>query len=950
LNNIIGRTKEKNYIFNALDGTKAGRGQIILISGEAGIGKTSLVEETLSHSELKIYIARCNNSSAPAYGPLINILRNCMNQSNDKLDCGGLTKYLPLILPELGDTNIETDAETIKETFISAFLNMAKNPTAIFIDDIQWIDDASIELLTAISDRITSKSLIIICSYIDSEITRYHLVKKFKNELRRRRKLNEIHLEPLNRDETGLVISALLKSEPDESLIDNIFSITQGLPLFVEELIYSLEHDHLLTYENEKVALVPNAEIKISENLKDAVINQLNNISPEARGKLEIASVVGIEFNPEIIIKLSGSEAGFDELFEKNLIKEIKPDYFSFNHSVKREVIKDHVIWSRRKALHGEIAQYLELKNANPQLIAEHWFSAGEPDEAKKHLLLSADLSSKVFAYSDAARSLHKALSFWSADNESELRIKTLLKYAQYSHLSGNLNESIKAIKEIIESSSLSDKKLLGKSYRLLATVYSVLGNIELSVQARLKSAEAFYQSDNLVDSASELLVAAGKYTALLKLDLAYDMATNSALQAEQVNRKDISTQAKALAGNILAMQGKFEEGKSTVQDALSEAVKNNLSDAASMIYRRLASTMEFASDYSSAREAYYSAYNFCISEGKQVSAQICLGCMSYTLFQTGEWKRSLEICDDVIKNINTPVGSILVGYGMKGIIFALRGETKKAIKNLNKCTQLANKEKVLTGEMYTLWGNAIISEYEKNINKTADYYRSILDFWKKTEDKHDIILILIWGASFYSRFKFKEELTRCTEILSDIASQTGNTEAVAGLAFALGENFILNDDYEQAVRQYKRSLEFIDRLQVPLLQMLLNFRIGQAVFSNQDEITGRKYFFNALSISKNLAVRPFTSLIEETLFKSGTRPEESRKSDSEERSSNAGLTRRQLEILVLIAEGFTNKEIADKLFLSTRTVDMHVSHILERLNCRTRIDAINKAKEAEII
>ena len=185
---------------------------------------------------------------------------------------------------------------------------------------------------------------------------------------------------------------------------------------------------------------------------------------------------------------------------------------------------------------------------------------------------------------------------------------------------------------------------------------------------------------------------------------------------------------------------------------------------------------------------------------------------------------------------------------------------------------------------MYTLWGNAIISEYEKNINKTADYYRSILEFWKKTEDKHDIILILIWGASFYSRFKFKEELTRCTEILSDIASQTGNSEALAGLAFVLGENFILNDDYEQAVRQYKRSLEFIDRLQVPLLQMLLNFRIGQAVFSNQDEITGKKYLFNALSISKNLAVRPFTSFIAETLLKSGIRPDDSRKSESKER------------------------------------------------------------------
>ena len=85
-------------------------------------------------------------------------------------------------------------------------------------------------------------------------------------------------------------------------------------------------------------------------------------------------------------------------------------------------------------------------------------------------------------------------------------------------------------------------------------------------------------------------------------------------------------------------------------------------------------------------------------------------------------------------------------------------------------------------------------------------------------------------------------------------------------------------------------------------------------------------------------------------LKQAGNDPEARNSNDSVNDSANTGLTKRQLEILLLLAEGITNKEIAEKLFLSSRTVDMHVSHIFERLNCRTRTEAITKAREMSII
>lgn len=951
MNNITGRTKEKNHLFRAFDQAKDERGQIILVAGEAGVGKTALAEETLARSGLRYYTARCSKISSVPYGPVITILRNCLSESKKKtIDCGGLTKYLPLVLPELGEQKFEADAETLKEAIISALLSLAEKPTAFFIDDIQWIDESTLELLISLSDKVNSKSVVVVCTYSSDEITKDHPVKKLRNELRRRRKLNELSIEPLSFDETERLINSILNAEADEELVRKIYDRTKGIPLFIEEIVNSLVEEFLLKVTLEKVYLADNAEISIPENLKDTVLHQLKNLSAAAINKLEAASVAGFEFEPALIVKLTGNEEGFDELFDRKFLTELNPDMFSFRHFIIYEVVNDQVGWSRKKALHRQIAEYLERKNGYPDSIAGHWLAAGIKEKARRQYLISAEHSCTIHAYGDAARSAFKSLKTWTDRSYDDLRIKTLHLYAHCSQLTGNLIEAEKSLNEIIQNSELIDNTLLGNSYRQIANVYALQGNIELSIAYRLKAADIFEQSENLIESASELLIAAGKYTALLKLDLAYQTAIKSAEQADRIYRKDIGTQARALAGNILAMQGKFEEGKNIVQEALSDAISNDLSDAASIIYRRLASTMEFASDYSSAREAYYSAYNFCLNEGKEVSAQICLGCMSYTLFQTGEWKRSIEICDDLIQNKNTPEGSLLIGYGMKGIISALRGETKKAIRNLNTCIELSNKQQILYGYMYGLWGMTIISDFENDVSKAAQHYKSLIELWKRTQDRHDIILFLIWGVFFFSRNNLMSELNLCTEMLSEISSITGNQEALAGFAYAIGENALQKGENDKALEQFNYSLELVKKMQMPFLQMIIQFRLGVLYLLTDDFINAKKSFFSAQSISKNLGTRPFSVWIDEQLIQAGISTVESRKGDSIARIHNASLTRRQLEILELIVHGLTNKEIADKLFLSTRTVDMHVSHILERLNCRTRIEAINKARELEII
>jgi DNA-binding NarL/FixJ family response regulator len=131
---------------------------------------------------------------------------------------------------------------------------------------------------------------------------------------------------------------------------------------------------------------------------------------------------------------------------------------------------------------------------------------------------------------------------------------------------------------------------------------------------------------------------------------------------------------------------------------------------------------------------------------------------------------------------------------------------------------------------------------------------------------------------------------------------------------------------------------------------MLIEFRLGEMQMMINETGQGSAHLNNAFTIARNLGMRPYLSKISKTISQSGVELNERMKKNHSRFPEDFHLTKRQNEILKLLCSGSTNKEIAEKMFLSRRTVDMHVSHILERLNCRTRTEAISRARELEII
>jgi len=948
-NKIIGREREKTELDKFFDATRNGNGNLLLIAGEAGMGKTVLAEEMITQSGLSVYTGRSSETVTPPYGPVTALLRDYLGQSGTKkIDCGKLTPYLYYLLPELGNRSKHPDADTLIETIITAleYINHNK-PTVLFLDDLHWADNATLHLLPVIAERFRDTPVLILGTYRSDEIPRGHQLRRMRNDLRRRRLLQEISLDHFQRDETAMLIERSIGGTPAPALTDLIYEKTLGVPLFVEELAGVLSAHHRLQSSNGGLTLPEGEHIPIPENIRDAVFLRLDGLSEDGRKLLEIAAVAGIEFGFDLLTKVTGSDEGLTELLDRNWIVEVSPGRGAFRHGLMREAVYHEIIWSRRRTLHRRIAEILETSGTPPEHTAEHWLAANEVHKARRALLVTAERSCELHAYRDAARAAHRALENWHEGEEEELRTQTLERLAQCAQLSGQLADAVRTLRELVESPLVrQNTRRFAEAERSLATVYGLQGAWEQYLSARTAAADAFEKAGAYGEAAAELLAAATRNFGMANTQAAINLCDKTLDLAVRTGRYDLQARTLALKGNILSAAGKQEEGIDTVHEGLSLALHHNLPDAASEAYKRLGDSLETASDFTGASKAYHSAYNFCVSQGNDTLAQLCLGCMAYVLQRTGDWKQCTELCESVINDQKALPGSLSIAYCVLAFVQAYRGMLKQARKNLKKSQEIARSINIENIIMGCAEGLALVDEYEGKDPSAVENYLKILKMRETMDDNHYAVPALCSGVMYFSIRNMEKEATLCAKALAEMARNSGNTENLGALAFALGETALLHKNFDEAIRQFQQASDHFEKLEVKVEWLKAEFRLGVAYSRVNDTDNAVAHLRNAYQLARSLGCRPLASQITNELNALGETVDERRSPEAASRAVRSGLTRRQTEILNLITNGLTNKEIAAKLYLSPRTVEMHVANILDRLNCRSRIEAVRKAEE----
>jgi DNA-binding CsgD family transcriptional regulator len=959
---LLGREREQAELDRALAAVRAGEGGIILLAGEAGVGKTRLLATCLARSGLLILNGDGAEPATPPYGPIVVALRSALRAAPDALAaCGPLAPHLALVLPELGAPPPNTDYATLAEAMRGVFLAVARaQPLVIALDDLQWADYATLELLPALAGAGVHERLLIIGAYRKDEIPRGHPLRRLRNDLRRARLLREIVLEPLDDENTIALATRILGHTLSPALAVALTERAEGVPLFVEELAGALavrngSRAHLghlgLHGGDPGAALAPAARLPIPDTLRDALLLRLDGLPEQAARLLELAAVIGREIDLLVAEELAGSLDGYDALLKRGALIEVEPGRAAFRHALTREAIYSDIPWTRRRMLHRQVATLLEQGDAHPHAVAEHWSQARDLTRARAAWLNAAQEASAIYAYRDAVVAAQRALELWPDELEIERRLGLLNRLGHCAHLCGMSPEAARAWREAAAGwRQLGDLRAVARAERELANVCELQGQWEGALAARVTAAESFAASGLLAEAATERLAVAAHLRSAARFRSALDLLAIAAKEAAEAGRDDLQARIMGLDGNVRARMGQADEGLALVRRALSLALEQNQAGAAAEIYHRLADSLEHAGDYSDAEDTYLTAFSFCQANDIPATGQLCIACLTVVLRQTGEMERATTLCREVLASEHSSLHARAVAGGILGLLHVLRGRPRLAQPLLVESAALSSRIELAAMDLLAEWGLGQVAQLTGAYAAAAEHCHNILRRSEQIEECHYVVPPLRWAVTFFALTQSSADARACADALARVASASGQAEALSALAHALGECALLDGDARQAVQQFDRALDLLRDVTAPFCHALTQWRAGVACVAAGQADAGMLHLTSAYRTARKFGARPLAMFVAQSLQGLGETGSERGRRERGARYRSGDLTRRQREILQLVAQGRTSAEIARQLVLSPRTVEMHVGNILAALDSRSRAEAVRRATELGLL
>jgi DNA-binding CsgD family transcriptional regulator/tetratricopeptide (TPR) repeat protein len=942
---LVGRSAELERLTARLDRARRGEGGVVLVSGEAGIGKSHLIAELAGRAQDALVIAGAATHSGTApYGPLVAALRARLRAEPGALaDCGPLTQHLAMILPELGEPAGDTDRPTLFEAVRCALAHMARERLVVLaLDDLHWSDEATLELLSALAEPLGELSVLVLGAYRSDGLARDHGVRRLRHDLRRAGRLEELALGLLGADEVAELLASVLGDAPAPSLVRSVHDATQGTPFFVEELAGALVVSGALQSGRAGLELARHGQVPLPDTVRDAVLISASDMSEAGRAAAEAAAVAGEAFDLDLVVSLSSVD-GVGELLKSGLAREQDGSTAVFRHGLARDALYADVPWMRRRSLHRAIAEALEAVDPPSREIATHWLGARDGARARDALLRAAAESEHLHAFRDGAEAGRQALDLWPEGEDDDRREQALECYARCAELAGELGEAARAWRDLAE---LRDGTCRAEAHRRLAGVLELRAERDPAFAARRVAAEGFAAHGAPADAAVELLAMANQRRLAARHGEAIALAERAREEADRADRLDLRLRALGLEGMTRAKYGDYAAGLAKVRDALAVALDQGMTAVAADLYQRLSVALYDSADLARAEEALDTALALCDATGDAGVEVACVTCLAYVLRERGEWTRAAEMCRELIASGT----AVWVAEGLLGAIHAGEGRLSSARRLLTSCRNAAAHACHYNMTIDSTAALARVAAAEGTDDEAREHCRALLDLWERSDDRHYAVAGLRWGASWCATRKDPEGAHRCMDALSRIASQTGHPDALAALGCAIGESALLDGDAATAAEQLTRAFELHRDLDMPFERAQIEVRAGVALAAAGEGELAIDRLAGAYRLARRLGARPLAAEAAREVSVLGESVSGRLGVRAAADVDGGGLSRREREVVRLLAVGRTNREIAHDLFLSPRTVDMHVRNILRKLGCRSRVEAAQRAGELGLL
>jgi DNA-binding CsgD family transcriptional regulator len=993
---FVGREEELERLRSALARAAEGRGGTVIIGGEAGIGKSRLLERFAQEAEgdgARVLIGACLEfgEAGPPYGPFVEALRYLVRTTRPDLLAtllGPGRTELSRLLPELGSRSAAPEAPSLDldrsaqgrlfEQVLGVLERLARASSVVIgIEDLQWSDSATRDLLAFLVRALRRSPVLFVVTARTEELHRRGRVLPFLAELQRDEGVERIELEAFGPDELAAQIESILGRPAEPELVEAVLARTNGNPFFTEQLVEAAGTD-----ADEETDLPP--------QLRDVLLARVATLSDPAQEVLRAASAAGRRTDDALlaaVLELPDRRiaAALREALARGILVDAIPapgidGGYAFRHTLLREVVYGELFTGERLRLHAGFARSLEERGevggapVGPADIAYHWDAARDPGHALPALVEAARAAELVYAWAEARQHYERALELWDrVPDAAQLvgadRVTLLIRTAEMCVLRGGYARAIELGRAAIAEQAASGDPEPVRQGMLQERLRWFLWEAGDRDGARAAVAEAIRLIPAEPASAPRARALA-QQAALELYDGHFEAARTGGEQAVQAARAAGAPSEEALALGIVgwakAVVGDVDAGVAMFRDGLAIAERVGGVEGIALGYTNLSAVLDRVGRTEDAlvvaSEGIAIARRFGV---ERTYGGILAGHAAKALLDLGRWDEAAAILAE--GPVRAAAGRPAVWLRiLRARLDTAQGRWEAAANRLRVAREA---DESLGGTQYRPALLAALAELGAwqgrlpDVRATADEARLLA---KGDSPPHPALRwvavhALRAEADTATRALARRDDTGLAEARGRAAEIAGGLAPVAtteaGTVPASGRDRALDalcaaelaranaDDKPDGWGAVADAWTDVGR---PYHAAYGRYRQAEATLGDRGpKEAAMSALREAHAIVVRLAAAPLLRDVELLarharieLLQARTAGPDRLRSPDEDAIATMGLTERETEVIRLVAGGWSNQQIADSLFISRKTASVHVSNILGKLGVGSRVEA----------
>ncbi|MEU9356827.1 AAA family ATPase [Streptomyces sp. NPDC048301] len=990
---FVGRTGELAVLTDTLARAAAGEPQAVLLGGEAGVGKTRLVEEFTATATLRdavVAVGGCVEIGAEGlpYAPFASALRALRRSLPEELGeaLAGQEGELARLLPELGEADTAPDDEhgTARLFELAARLLeriSADRSVVLVLEDLHWADASTRHLLAYLFRTLHSGRLVVIATYRADDVHRRHPLRPLLAEMDRLRTVRRIELDRFSHAEVARQLTGILATVPDAALVDDIFERSDGNAFFVEELARSVE-------------CCGGDSSVLSDSLRDLLLVRVEALPEDAQRAARIIAEGGSTVEHRLLAAVSGlSDDDLDEALRAAvganlLLPAPDTDGYRFRHSLVREAVSDDLLPGERTRLNRRYAEALE---SDPSLVrtderaarlASYWYAAHDAAKALPAVLQAAVEARRRYAYSEQLRLLERAMELWDDVPDAVRATLRPLDHAEaypgcgcepeadplrYLDLMAEATVAARFGTDRERALKLTKKALRildGEGDPLRAAWFWVQRSLLMQSLSRGDGRQELATAEELVRGLApsavhaDVLATVASWGALHRPGPETLVAADRAVEyARLVGEESIELHARLTRGWLTIDAGGVEEGIAEMYAVRDRAEELHLVGVMSRAAINLPSSLESAGRSEEAVTAAAHGIAICNGHGLPESEAWVRANQAQSYFSLGRWEESGAAADAA-----APLARSRKAHGLvatrRGDLALVRGDFAEAEEQLALNRRHLGLHDPQPQHLICPVRHAVTLAARKGqILEARAMFETQCDAGLPPgTQRYSLPLLFAVAAMEADARGLPATEAGRPATLRRIRDHLKRLPLLAPVWVAYGlliEAELARAEGAATPDHWCRAADAFAPLQRPYELARIRHRWAETLLSTAgDRTEAAGLLREAHSVARGLGARPLVESLE--LLAGRARipldgldgavgeapPGPAEPAPAADPAESLGLTVREQEVHRLVAAGYTNRRIAEELYISPKTASVHVSNILAKLSVSSRGEA----------